>query len=404
MRFLKKSISAVLIVCLIIDIITPYALDAKEVNNLNFPATPEISLTLNGKNIKITIEETLNAQGYKIMMKENYDKNYKKIKKLKKDGSIKRYYTVKNLSEGDYYFKVKAYNKVNGKTIWGAYSVVRIMRLKNQEIPTVTNSPTITPVPTLTPTPILVPEPTLTPTPEPEQKVKINSTNFPDASFRKFISDKIDLNKNFELSEKEISKVKEMNIAFLKIENLTGIEYFKDLEILKCGSNLLTNLDVSKNLSLKELACSSNKLVSINVKGLNNLLSLSCDQNELTEIDLRELPSLTKLYCSGNKLKTIDLCGISTLKTLMCYKNELTSINLEGAISLEDVRCQWNQLSSIDVTTNTSLKLLRCEDNNLTYLDLSSFDTRNVRTFSGIFKNCKDLKIKINIVLINTLL
>ena len=35
-------------------------------------------------------------------------------------------------------------------------------------------------------------------------------------------------------------------------------------------------------------------------------------------------------------------------------------------------------------------------DSGLQYLDLSSFDTTNVRTFTDIFKNCKDLKIKIN--------
>ena len=57
-------------------------------------------------------------------------------------------------------------------------------------------------------------------------------------------------------------------------------------------------------------------------------------------------------------------------------------------------------LTSLDLrgfdTSSVSQMNDMFSDSGLQYLDLSSFDTRNVRTFSGIFKNCKDLKIKIN--------
>ena len=95
------------------------------------PGKPSISLASakSGTSVKITISETKNAEGYLIYMKSDDDSKYKKIKTLKKDGTASRSYTVTNLSEGTYIFKVKAYLKNNGKTVKGSYGKEKAITL-----------------------------------------------------------------------------------------------------------------------------------------------------------------------------------------------------------------------------------------------------------------------------------
>ena len=79
-------------------------------------------LTSGKTGVKITTAKADYADGFYIYMKKAGEKKYRKVKKLAKNGTAKRSYTVKNLEPGTYYFKIKAYTKVNGKTYTGKYS------------------------------------------------------------------------------------------------------------------------------------------------------------------------------------------------------------------------------------------------------------------------------------------
>lgn len=96
------------------------------------PAKPVISVKSDkdGTAVKVTISSTKNAEGYLIYMKSDTDTKYKKVKTLKKDGTVARSYTVKKLSAGTYSFKVKAYLKSGEKTIKGSYSKVKTVTLE----------------------------------------------------------------------------------------------------------------------------------------------------------------------------------------------------------------------------------------------------------------------------------
>lgn len=88
------------------------------------PAKPEISakVTKAGNGVKISVSKTADAEGYQIYMKAPGAKSYKRIKSIAKDGTVNRSYTKKNLDDGTYYFKVRAYRAADGKKIYGAYS------------------------------------------------------------------------------------------------------------------------------------------------------------------------------------------------------------------------------------------------------------------------------------------
>ena len=95
------------------------------------PGKPVITLhSPSNDRITVTISKTKNASGYRIYMKSAGDSKYRSIKSLAKKGTAKRSYTIKSLSAGTYYIRVRAYRKNNGKTIWGAYSNSKKIRLK----------------------------------------------------------------------------------------------------------------------------------------------------------------------------------------------------------------------------------------------------------------------------------
>ena len=99
------------------------------------PAKPVISAQVleNGHDVEITISATNGAQGYKIMMKGPEDTKFKKVKTLKKKGTVVRTVVVSDLAEGDYSFKVRAYLKEDGETVWGSYSKIAAVTIKAAE-------------------------------------------------------------------------------------------------------------------------------------------------------------------------------------------------------------------------------------------------------------------------------
>ena len=96
--------------------------------------------------------------------------------------------------------------------------------------------------------------------------VPINATTFPDESFRHGVAWELDSNRDDQLSMDEIVTVRKLDVKWdLAIrptvdglEDLTGIEYFTELESLTCTNYQLTSLDLSKNTKLKQLNVSEN--------------------------------------------------------------------------------------------------------------------------------------------------
>lgn len=79
-------------------------------------------VTSAGDSVKFYIDPTDRADGYRIYMKAPRSEKYSLAKTLRKDGSVKRSYTLKKLSDGVYSFKVRAYRVIDGKKVFGSYS------------------------------------------------------------------------------------------------------------------------------------------------------------------------------------------------------------------------------------------------------------------------------------------
>ena len=85
-----------------------------------------------------------------------------------------------------------------------------------------------------------------------DKKVALNSTNFPDATFRDILRDTdYDTNGDGYLSETEIDGIKRLYLSYKDISSLKGIEYLTNLCELNISGNKISSVDLSANPGLK---------------------------------------------------------------------------------------------------------------------------------------------------------
>ncbi|HHX36676.1 MAG TPA: hypothetical protein GX717_01685 [Clostridiaceae bacterium] len=227
------------------------------------------------------------------------------------------------------------------------------------------------------------PEETETTTPEETELdqpdgIPIDTENFPDTNFRKYIVNNFDNDKNGYLSTDEVESVTRIKVSVKyhniddEIESLKGVEYFPNLKILDCNYNWIATLDVSNNPLLTELFCNSNELTSLNLQQNPALKILECSYNQLTNLDTSQNPLLTELACYGNELTSLDVSVNPELEQIECYHNQLTELNLGTASNITKLSCLNNNLTSLNLDRLTALVHLDCDANQLTQLDISS--------------------------------
>lgn len=93
------------------------------------PAKTTVKTVSANSSVKLTWKKIKRVSGYVVYRATSKKGKYKKIKTLKK--ASKTTYTNKNLKAGKtYYYKIRAYRKVNGKKVYGSYSKVKAVRVR----------------------------------------------------------------------------------------------------------------------------------------------------------------------------------------------------------------------------------------------------------------------------------
>ena len=211
--------------------------------------------------------------------------------------------------------------------------------------------------------------------------IPIDPAHFPDANFLKYVEKIIDTDHSGTLSLEERNATV-IYVLGMGIKDLTGIEFFPELENLDCSENQLTQLDVSKNPKLERLVCYENKLTSLDVSGNTSLTELHCYTNQLTSLNLGENANLDILNCVVNRLTSLDLSGNANLTRLACSSNLLTSLDVSNNPNLILLDCERNLLTSLNVSKNTELDTLDCSGNKLS-LELSDSGRFDLSTLPG---------------------
>lgn len=221
--------------------------------------------------------------------------------------------------------------------------------------------------------------------------------NVPDPAFRAYLLEKADMENDGILTLQdaqawnESSRDKAFDVRNKNITSLKGIEHFTALTSLNCagtpatsgnvrtkdastasqtGSGL-TELDITKNTTLKELDCSYNNLTALDLSNNPELTKLDCSNKNLTTLDVSNCTALKRLDCSGNQLTELDLSNNTALTSLFCTGNQLKALDVSKNIALDTLKCGSNQLISLDVSNNKALEFLGCDGNELNTLDVS---------------------------------
>ena len=231
-------------------------------------------------------------------------------------------------------------------------------------------------------------------------QVAIDETHFPDSVFRAYVQENFDTDRNGSLSEAECEAVRSIDVSGedgsptpSPLSDLSGIEYFPNLDSLFCRWTGLTSLDVSGNPALRYLDCDNTGLTSLDVSqnpaleyldcGATGIMSLDVSQNPalkslwcwhvgLTSLDVSRNPALEILYCQSTGLTSLDVSQNPALVALYChYSTGLTSLDVSGNPALEVVQCQHTGLTSLDVSQTPTLTNLFCYSTGITSLDVS---------------------------------
>ena len=192
--------------------------------------------------------------------------------------------------------------------------------------------------------------------------VPINSTTFPDKSFRNYIGQNFDENGDGVLSINEREKVWEIKCDNSHIKSIKGVGYFDNLIILTCSSNSISSIPSKELKNIRCLTCNNNKISYIDTSYMRNLVSLQCAYNNLTKLDVHMLTNLNELICNDNKIESLDVSSLVKLQTVDCSSNNMVELNLGIASELNVLICNKNKLTDIELRTSNNLRMLKCDD------------------------------------------
>ena len=208
-----------------------------------------------------------------------------------------------------------------------------------------------------------------------EKIADFTSAYFPNTLFRNYVYANFDVIDDGELTYDEMMLVTQIDVDNMNIDNLKGVELFKELEILSCNVCKLSSLNIPNMPKLNYVSCKDNndKMDSLNVSNCPELIDLDCSYSEVTSLKVSGCDSLEDLTCIGNTdLKSLDVSGLTSLEAIWCAGCQISSLNLNGCTNLEYLDCNSNKLTSLDVSNLPVLDRLFCQGNQLTSLKLNN--------------------------------
>ncbi len=234
----------------------------------------------------------------------------------------------------------------------------------------------------------------------------IDEKTFPDASFRQFVSNKLDLNHDKKLSKVEIGKVKSIRIGYEKgektedMKSIQGVEVFTSLELLSINGTQLEKIALGQMDSLKDFAYLGSQsgkdigpLKKLDLSRCKNLKSMLLDNTDLKDLDLSKIGSLESLHISLLPLKYLDLSANTQLQSLYVDTcSDLDEVKFGKNSALQYVTILVSGISKLNLSQCANLLNLTCHQTNLSSLDVSK--NTKLETLSVIM--CKISKIDIS--------
>ena len=166
-------------------------------------------------------------------------------------------------------------------------------------------------------------------------KISIKDKNFEAALIKIGIDDKIDGT----VLAFNIERITRLDISESNISDLSGLEYFKNLETFICMKNKVTSVDLTALKNLREVSFFGNQwLTKIDLSKNSKLTSINFALNKLTAIDLTNNLDLSYIEISSNNLASLDIS-----------KNiKIESMNVSGNPNLKCIKISKEQESKVN--------------------------------------------------------
>ena len=192
--------------------------------------------------------------------------------------------------------------------------------------------------------------------------------NIPDPNFEQAL---IDLNVDSDgtvngfMVQSDALGVIDLDVSGQNISDLTGIEFFTDLETLSAFNNNITSVDLSQNINLISADLGDNSLNSINFSNNPNLVAIGLSENNLSSIDLSTNINITQVFIENNNLSSIDVTMLPGLTDLALDDNGISSLDVSQNPVLDRLFCNNNLLQSLNIQNgnNTFFTNLEAQNN-----------------------------------------
>ena len=282
--------------------------------------------------------------------------------------------------------------------------------------------------------------------PDAPKDVEINSTNFPNDTFREIVKT-LDTNNDDVLTYIERSKLRSLDLSkpdknnseadqtyaddkYRQIDDFKGIEYLTNLRNVNIsGNTAVTSIDLSsctkldcilanqcpkleksvlpegvkevyiyisglkefdaaKYPKLEILKIFNTQVTSVDVSKNPNLKELDLSDDKLTSgIDVTNCPELTYLNVNRTGIGKLDVSKNTKLEKLYISENDgIELVGLDKLSSLLTLEADHCGLTKIDVSKNTNLEFLQIGYNSIAAIDLTGLD--HLTALSGARQIC----------------
>ena len=268
--------------------------------------------------------------------------------------------------------------------------------------------------------PELVDKPPVVPEPD---RLPGAFVHIPDLNLRAAIAEELGKSPNAPITAEEMERLGRLDARNKGIRDLTGIQFAKNLQLLRLPTNQVSDISpIAGLINLEALSFPNNNVSDLSqLAGLINLKSLSVSENNISDLspiaglinleslgfshsnnvsdispvaglvnlkwirswghsisDISPLANLTKLervdFCGGNISNLTPLAGLTGLKELYIAGEKVSDISpLAGLTGLTRLSLEDNDISDISPLAGlTNLKWLKVARNNIS--DFSPLD------------------------------
>ena len=152
----------------------------------------------------------------------------------------------------------------------------------------------------------------------------------PDPNLRAAIAETLGKNPNALITVKEMERLEELEARDKDIQDLTGMQFAKNLGFLALDRNQISDLSpIARLINLRVLLIQENLLSDISpVRGLTNLTNISIDDMPVSDLSpLAGLINLKKIHAAGNSISDLSpIVGLPKLEILYIPGSEISDL------------------------------------------------------------------------------